>query len=220
MRPSHTEKFFIQGPVGQLEAIIEFPETQVARKGVAVCCHPHPLHGGSMTNKVTYTLARAQVALGLIAVRFNFRGIGKSEGSFAEGIGEQDDLRAVIAWVKKEFPDYGLWLSGFSFGSWISAAVAHEYEVEQLISIAPPVERGVFDDMEHPFCDWLAVMGDADEVVSFEKTDEWIESLHPKPEWIVLEGAGHFFHSRLVELRDVLEEQLKHRVSDLPLVGG
>ncbi len=214
-RPSKTEKCFVQGPAGQLETIIDFPEPDKARKGIAICCHPHPLHQGTMTNKVVYTLARSQVELGLVAIRFNFRGVGKSAGEYGEGKGEMDDLRAIVAWAKTEFPDFKLWLSGFSFGSWISAAVAHEYEVEQLISIAPPVERGVFDDMEHPYCHWLAVMGDQDEVVSFAATEAWVESLHPQPEWIVMQGAGHFFHSRLVELREILETQLEGQSREL-----
>ncbi len=215
-RPTKSENIFIPGAVGLLEAIVEYPAEGVARKGVAICCHPHPLHGGAMTNKVIYTVARSQVALGLIAVRFNFRGIGKSEGEYAEGIGEQDDLRAVIRWVREKFPEHSLWLSGFSFGSWISAMVAHEFDIEQLISIAPPVERGVFESMEHPYCDWLAIMGDADEVVSFAATEEWIDSLHPKPEWIVMKGASHFFHSRLVELREIIEQQLSEKARLIP----
>ncbi len=215
-RPLKTEKLFIQGPAGQLEAIVDHPESSNAKKAVAICCHPHPLHAGTMTNKVIYTVARAQMSLGLTAIRFNFRGVGKSEGTYGEGLGEMDDLRAVIAWAKRNYPEHKVWLSGFSFGSWISAAVAHEYDVEQLISIAPPVERGVFENMEHPYCDWLAIMGDEDEVVSFEATEDWIESLHPQPEWIVFKGAGHFFHSRLVELRDTLEQRLHSKAEQMP----
>ncbi|PWK54515.1 alpha/beta hydrolase [Pleionea mediterranea] len=214
-RPSKTDAMFIDGPAGKLETLVDYPANDSAKKAVAICCHPHPQHGGTMTNKVAYTLARAQVSLGLIAVRFNFRGKGKSDGEYGQGKGEMDDLRAVIRWVRQEYPDYSLWLSGFSFGSWISAMVAHEYDVDQLISIAPPVERGVFENMEHPYCDWLAVMGDEDEVVSFAATENWIESLHPKPDWIVMEGAGHFFHSRLVELREILEKSLTVKANAL-----
>jgi hypothetical protein len=168
-----------------------------------------------MSNKVVYTLARTQVALGLTAIRFNFRGVGRSEGQYGEGLGEMDDLRAVIAWANQRFPNHKLWLSGFSFGSWISAAVAHEYPVEQLISIAPPVERGVFEGMQHPSCDWIVIMGDQDEVVSFTATEQWIDTLNPRPEWIVFQGAGHFFHSRLVELRETLEQQLSHKAEQM-----
>ena len=155
-RPSKTEDLFIDGPAGKLETLVDYPVDTNAKKAVAICCHPHPQHGGTMTNKVVYTLARAQLSLGLIAVRFNFRGKGKSEGEYGEGKGEMEDLRAVIQWVQQEYPEHRLWFSGFSFGSWISAMLAHEYDVDQLISIAPPVERGVFKNMEHPYCDWLA----------------------------------------------------------------
>jgi hypothetical protein len=214
-RPQKTEQLFIPGAVGQLEAIVDYPEPTQAKKAIAICCHPHPLHGGSMSNKVVYTLARTQVALGLTAIRFNFRGVGRSEGQYGEGLGEMDDLRAVIAWANQRFPNHKLWLSGFSFGSWISAAVAHEYPVEQLISIAPPVERGVFEGMQHPSCDWIVIMGDQDEVVSFTATEQWIDTLNPRPEWIVFQGAGHFFHSRLVELRETLEQQLSHKAEQM-----
>jgi len=212
MGSPRSEKVMLEGPSGDLEAIIDWPEASYAKKVVAICCHPHPQHAGTMTNKVIYTVARAQATMGAVAVRFNFRGVGKSAGEYGEGLGEMDDLRAVIDWAQRQFPGYALWLSGFSFGSWISAMVAHEYQVEQLISVAPPVERGVFASMQHPMCDWLTIMGDADEVVSFTATEQWIENLSPRPDWVVMTGAGHFFHSRLVELREVLEQRLTSKI--------
>ncbi len=215
MSSIQTEKFFISGPSGQLEAVLDKPASHL-KKAVAICCHPHPQHGGTLTNKVIHTVARAQANLGIPAVRFNFRGVQKSEGVYDHGKGEQDDLRAVLAWAQTEYPEHKLWLSGFSFGSWVSAMIAHEYQIEQLISIAPPVARGYFDGMIHPKCDWLAIMGDQDEVVSFSETEKWIESLQPSPQWIVMQGAGHFFHSRLVELREILQEQLQAKAEALP----
>ncbi|NVJ49286.1 MAG: alpha/beta fold hydrolase [Gammaproteobacteria bacterium] len=212
--PIKSEKLMLDGPQGPLEAIIDASDAE-RKPIVAICCHPHPQHQGTMTNKVIHTVARALAGMGATAVRFNFRGVGKSAGEYGEGLGEMDDCRAVIAWAQAQYPDHQLWLAGFSFGSWISAAVAHEYPVSQLISIAPPVERGVFSNMSHPQCDWLAVMGDADEVVSFSATEAWIEQLSPKPDWIVMTGAGHFFHSRLVELREVIEQRLAAKFSEL-----
>ncbi|NVJ61414.1 MAG: alpha/beta fold hydrolase [Gammaproteobacteria bacterium] len=210
--PANSENITIDGPVGDIEALIEYPEASEDRNIIAICCHPHPQHGGAMSNKVIYTVARAQLALGATALRFNFRGVGKSMGHYADGIGEMEDLRAVLNWVGETFPGHTLWLSGFSFGAWISTMVAHEYAIEQLISIAPPVERGYFENMTHPQCSWLALMGDADEVVSFKETEQWIETLNPKPEWIVMKDAGHFFHSRLVELREILEQTLAKKI--------
>ncbi|MEE4244919.1 MAG: alpha/beta fold hydrolase [Kangiellaceae bacterium] len=214
-----TEKLFINGPAGKLEAILDIPNPDQRRPIIAICCHPHPQHGGAMTNKVIYMVARAQVALGATAVRFNFRGTGKSEGEYDEGKGELLDLDAVIKWAQTNYPDHQLWLSGFSFGSWITAMAAHKYDVEQLISIALPVSRGYFDGFEHPYCDWLAIMGDADEVVSFSDTEDWVESQHPRPDWIVMEGAGHFFHSRLVELREHIEQHLSAKAAAVPIAS-
>lgn len=212
-RPVKSESINIHGPAGNLEAVVEYPEPTSDQKIISVCCHPHPQHGGAMSNKVIYTVARAQVAIGATAIRFNFRGVGKSDGEYADGSGEMEDLRAVIRWAQHNFPEYKLWLAGFSFGAWVSTMVAHEYPVQQLISIAPPVERGYFSGLKHPNCPWLAVMGDADEVVSFSITEQWIKSLDPRPEWVVLNGAGHFFHSRLIELRELLEQHLARQLS-------
>ncbi|MCO7224020.1 alpha/beta hydrolase [Pleionea sp. CnH1-48] len=210
-----SEKYLIDGPVGQIEVVVDLPPAELQRKGMVICCHPHPVHGGAMTNKVIHTVARTIAEMGLAAVRFNFRGVGKSAGEYDEGQGERDDLRAVIAWAQTQWPDYTLWLSGFSFGSYIAAMIAHEYELAQLISIAPPVHRFDFSDFVHPGCHWLVVMGDADEVVDFDGVEEWITSLLPAPEFVVMESAGHFFHGRLLDLKAELESHLSFECEQL-----
>ena len=214
-RPAKSETLLIPGAVGTLEAILEQPDSNIARNGIAICCHPHPLHGGTMTNKVIHTVARSAVSLGLTSIRFNFRGVGNSEGEYADGLGERDDLRAVIEWVKRQYPGAQLWLAGFSFGAYVSAMVAHEFEIEQLVSVAPPVFRFDFTGFQQPKCSWLAVMGDADEVVNFNDTQAWIESLSPQPDWVVMKGAGHFFHSRLIDLKETLVKQLTHNAEQI-----
>ena len=116
------EAVAIAGPAGNIEASIE-PATETAT-AVAVVCHPHPLHGGTMRNKVIHTLARAFVSMNVTAVRFNFRGIGSSEGGYDEGRGELDDALAVLDWAAERWPNLQLWMAGFSFGGWVALRAA------------------------------------------------------------------------------------------------
>ncbi len=204
----------IDGDLGSIEAVWDLPDG-VQHRAVAVCCHPHPQHGGAMTNKVIHTVARTLAGLGIPALRFNFRGVGHSDGEYDEGIGEQQDLIKAIEYAKSQYPDHELWLAGFSFGSWIAALQAHKQAPSQLISIAPPVNRFSFDDFVIPDCPWLVVMGDADEVVDPEAVFDWIDELEPQPELIKMEQAGHFFHSRLVDLREELEQALEPNLPGL-----
>lgn len=208
------DKFLIDGAVGVIEATLDAPEAD-ERNAIAVCCHPHPVHGGAMTNKVIYTVSRTLAGLGIPSVRFNFRGVGASEGEYDEGRGEQDDLIKVIEWARQEYPNRPLWLAGFSFGSWIAALQAKQQDAKQLISIAPPVNRFSFDEFVIPDCPWITVMGDADEVVDPDAVFSWIDDLKPQPELIKMAGAGHFFHGRLVELRESLESALSPNLPEL-----
>ncbi|NVK20980.1 MAG: alpha/beta hydrolase [Kangiellaceae bacterium] len=206
--------FLIEGSVGVIEATLDEPQEPM-RKAVAVCCHPHPLHGGAMTNKVIYTVSRALAGLGIPSVRFNFRGVGETQGEHDYGIGEGQDLITVIEWAKSQYPEHELWLAGFSFGSWVAALQAHTQQPAQLISIAPPVNRFSFDDFVIPECPWLVVQGDADEVVDPNAVFDWLDSLYPQPTVVNMQGAGHFFHSRLVDLREQLEQQLIPNLPEL-----
>lgn len=207
--PEAGATFFLQGPVGVIECLADQPEPDVAKPGCAVICHPHPQHGGTLRNKVVTIIERALRELGLATVRFNFRGVGDSAGEFAEGIGEADDLRAVINWVKTVRPDEPLWLGGFSFGAYVSLAVASEYEVAQLISVAPPAERYGIESLTAPGCPWLVVQGDEDEVVSADAVKAWAESRVPAPTLVMMEGAGHFFHRRLMDLRGLIKNHVQ-----------
>lgn len=200
--------FLIEGDSGHIEATLDQPDSS-ERNAIAVCCHPHPLHGGAMTNKVIYTVSRTLAGLGIPSVRFNFRGVGKSQGEYDEGRGEQQDLIKVVEWMQQQYPGRPLWLAGFSFGSWIAALQAKKLGAQQLISIAPPVNRFSFDEFEIPDCPWLVVQGDADEVVEPEAVFKWLDDLSKKPEVIRMQGAGHFFHSRLVDLRELIEDKLQ-----------
>lgn len=203
-RLPHREHLSIAGPAGALELLIEEPEGHDGSR-FGVICHPHPLHGGTLDNKVVYTLARAFHDLGVPTVRFNFRGVGHSEGAFADGIGETDDALAAIAWGRARWPGARPSLAGFSFGGAVALRAAATADIECLITVAPAVERV---DIAHgsPACRWLLVQGDNDEVIDAETVLGWASRLATPPTVRILEGAGHFFHGRLSELRAVVLE--------------
>jgi len=197
----------IKGPEGDLEALMSAPE-EIDVSKVAIICHPHPLHGGTMSNKVVTALVRTFRELGLHTVRFNFRGVGNSAGKFGHAIGESEDLMAVLAWVKDNWPDKRPWLAGFSFGSYVAANVANQSEVDCLISIAPPVNNNDFEALTDINCPWIVVQGGQDEIVPAEKVYQWVKH-HPRPPQLIkFDNTGHFFHGHLVELRAQLKDAL------------
>lgn len=197
------------GPAGDLEVLVTPLANATSTTAVAIICHPHPLFSGTMHNKVVTTLARTFKDLGLHTVRFNFRGVGKSTGKFDNGIGELDDLFSIIKWVQDVCPNSPIWLAGFSFGSYIAAKASTQMTVEQLVCVAPPVINFAMHTLPPITCPWIVVQGDQDGVVSPEAVFEWVEKVERKPELIRMEGAGHFFHGQLLELRSKLEEALK-----------
>ena len=195
----------ISGPVGDLEAVLEAPERPW---GLAVICHPHPLYQGAMTNKVVHTLARAWVGTGCAAVRFNFRGVGKSAGAYDGGDGETEDALAAVYWGRSQVPQGPLFLGGFSFGGMIAYRLAQSQDAAALVTVAPAVDRlkAVGDQ---PRCPWLIIQGDADELVPIESVMSWLNELEPGPELAVLPDAEHFFHGRLIELRGLVAEYIE-----------
>ena len=198
-----TEKLFIAGPTGPLEAIIETP-LNASSTDVAVICHPHPLHGGTMTNKVVHMLAKSCNELGLASVRFNYRGVGASEGTYAEGDGETDDAVAVLDWAAQRWPASKFWLAGFSFGGAVAIRAAVRRDVQRLITVAPSVDRVRVDIDRLPTCPWLLIQGDRDELVDSAHIQQWVNSLAKPPELVILQGAEHFFHGRMNDLRQTV----------------
>jgi uncharacterized protein len=202
-----TEALMIDGPAGKLEALLEQPpplaESQDASPSAfAVLCHPHPLHGGTMHNKVVYTLARACQERAMPTLRFNYRGVGASAGSYDEGRGETQDTLAVIAAGRARWPQAALTLAGFSFGAVVSLMAAAAAAPSRLISVAPAVARVGLDSMARPACPWLIIQGDADEVVDAREVQAFAARFSPPPQLVLLPGVGHFFHRRLDDLRD------------------
>ena len=164
-----------------------------------------------MINKIVHTIARAMNDLGVPAVRFNFRGVGASEGKYADGIGETDDTLAVVRWATERYPAARIWLAGFSFGSLVSYWAALETATEQLISITLPVNQLKNLISEQPICQWLIIQRVVDDVVSCDKVIAWVNQLQPGPELIVFPGAGHFFHAQLVQLRETPVDSLSKK---------
>jgi uncharacterized protein len=208
LKPPLAERTALAGPAGPLQALIETPQIEGAGIEVvtafAVVCHPHPLYGGTMDNKVVYTLARTLEQLGAPAIRFNFRGVGSSAGQYDGGPGETDDALAVIAYGRQRWPGAQLWLAGFSFGGAVALRAAARGQAQRLITVAPGISTVPVTDAEPPPCPWLIVQGDADEVVPPEAVRSWAQRLSSAPELKMLPGASHFFHGRLNELRDVV----------------
>jgi len=205
------QAFLIDGPAGALEVGVDVPEEGAEPLAlVAIVCHPLPTEGGTMHNKVVTMAARALRECGATTVRFNFRGVGRSEGTFDEGRGESDDLRTVIAWARARYPGSQLWLAGFSFGAYVTYKVSAEVQPGMLLSIAPPVGRSWdFSDIAHPNCPWLVIQGEADEIVDAQAVKAWAEKLKPPPELVLMPETSHFFHRKLMDLRGAIKSGVR-----------
>ena len=203
-KPPKSQNLELDGPAGMLEALLEAPQ-ESDPVACAVICHPHPLHGGTMQNKVVHTLARGFIRQGFVALRFNFRGVNESDGVFDDGRGELEDVFAAIDYLSNKTPSLPLWIAGFSFGAAMAIHAAAERKSAGLVSIAPAVSRFAKSPSSQPDCPWLILQGDRDELVDVEETIAWVNELEPGPELQILEGAEHFFHGKLVLLRDAVE---------------
>lgn len=204
-QPGERVQALLPGPAGVLDALVETPDAPV--DAVAVICHPHPQHGGAKTNKVVYTLARSALQAGCAAVRFDFRGVGDSAGTYDQGVGEIEDALAVVQWAQRTSGCERLVLAGFSFGAAVALRAATRDTPVALVTIALPTSY--FDEqLPRPNCRWLAVHGDADEVADSEAAKRSLRALAPPPETLWMPEAGHFFHGRLNDLREAVGGQL------------
>lgn len=202
------KKSSIPGAAGNLEGLVYLPDA--APRAIAVVAHPLPTMGGTMENKVVMTLAKAFAELGFIALRFNFRGVGGSEGEFDEGDGEVEDVLAVVRYARHACPelsrrsDLPLVLSGFSFGGYVQARAAQQLHPQRLVLVAPAVGRFAMPHVPH---DTLLIHGEQDEVVPLEDVLHWARPQHLPI--VVLPGAEHFFHGRLDQIRQIVLHEFK-----------
>jgi alpha/beta superfamily hydrolase len=202
-----SEPLFIDTPNGAIEAVVEDPGQ--AGPHYAVICHPHPLYGGTMDNKVVTSVARALQECSVPTLRFNFRGVGRSAGTYDQAIGETADAAAVAAWGSVRWPGRSVIVAGFSFGGYVALRLAAQIAVDRLIAVAPAILR--FDaNATAPHCPFTIIQGDADDVVDPRALIAWASSLSPPPRLRVLPGVGHFFHGRLHDLRDAVTEAVRH----------
>jgi alpha/beta superfamily hydrolase len=196
---AHTRQVILQGPAGALQCAVDEPAGNP--RGLALVCHPHPLHGGTQDNKVVQTLARALVQLGWRAVRFNFRGVGASQGAWDEGRGEVEDALAVLQGFRE--PAQSLVLAGFSFGAYVASQVASRLvdgaAPDRVILVGPAVQNFAVAPVPQ---DSLVIHGEADEIVSLSSVLDWARP-HTIPVTVV-PGAGHFFHGQLPLLKSLV----------------
>jgi len=198
----------IAGPSGDLESIVETPP-DATFGSVAVLCHPHPLFGGTMTNKVVHMLAKSFNELGMPAVRFNFRGVGRSEGAYDEGRGETADCEAVAAWARHRWPGAELVLGGFSFGGAVAIRAVTTLLPAKLVTVAPAIRKIEVGPEHIPSCPWLIVQGDNDELVDPHDIEQWAHGFSQPPVLKSLPGVDHFFHGKLNELRDTVIQWMR-----------
>ncbi len=205
----NTIELLLPSSSGNLEALLTLPET-AKYPGVAVICHPHPLYGGTMHTKAVFTATHAFLELGIPALRFNFRGVGKSSGKFDEGRGEQDDVRAAIDYMVEKYPGKRIIVSGHSFGAWMGMkAGCIDARVHVVIGMGTPV--GFVDMGFLMYCTKprLFIHGMQDKLIPVGKVEELYSELPEPKKLIRIEGADHFFTGMLDELSEAVQDLTK-----------
>ena len=194
----------IPGPAGALEARLDLPNGDV--RAVAVCGHPHPLHGGTMHTKALYQAAKAFTRAGVPALRFNFRGVGLSAGTFDAGPGEKDDFRAALTFAESRFPGLPILAAGMSFGSWIAASVgATDPRVSLVVAVAPPVDRYDFTELAGAAKPVFIVHGEDDELIAARDIRKFYATLAEPKELVMIEDANHLFETKTSLVGDAVE---------------
>jgi uncharacterized protein len=213
----------IAGPAGRLEALLEEPPAHggvnadgLVERGRAgglraavVLAHPHPQYGGTMHTKVVYQAAKAFTRIGCAVLRFNFRGVGTSDGSWDDGRGEMDDFRAAVAFMRDQYPDLRVWSAGMSFGAWIAMTGGTEdASVSTLVGIAPPVSRFDFEAVRTSHKPKFFIQGERDELCPLKDMQEFYARAHDPKELIVIDAADHLFDGKVLEVADAIEDLL------------
>jgi uncharacterized protein len=201
----------IAGPAGRLEVLLDEPESMPDRalRAAVAFAHPHPQYGGTMHTKVVYQAAKAFRRIGCAVLRFNFRGVGTSEGHYADGIGEAEDFRAVLDFLDARYPAARLWAGGFSFGSWIALTVgATEARVSTLIGIAPPISQHDFEAVRTSSKAKFFIQGERDEICALKTMKDFYARCEEPKELVVIDGADHLFDGKTSEVGDAVEDLL------------
>ena len=196
----------IQGPAGRLEAILDEPP---AVRAAVVFAHPHPQYGGTMHTKVVYQGAKALARIGCAVLRFNFRGVGMSEGAWDEGRGEMADFRAGLDVMRTRYPDVPLWVAGMSFGAWIAlSAGAEDERVTTLVGIAPPLSRYDFEKACASGKPKFFIQGEADELCPLKEMYAFYSRCSDPKELVVIDAADHLFDGKVLEVGEAIEDLL------------
>lgn len=200
------QHLLVDGPVGQIEVRYFTPACVEERQALplVVISHPHPQFGGTMNNKVVTTLEKAYQGLGFSTLVYNFRGVGKSEGDYAGGQGEQEDLQAVVAWAKQQLKTERLILAGFSFGAYVTLASQSKLQADRLLLVAPPVSLYDFSGLDEVTVPYEVVLGTEDEVIEFDEMLAWATGLKNRPDIYCRSGASHFLHGQLIWLKKLI----------------
>ena len=208
-RTSRLQPLMIEGPAGPLEALLQEHEDSEP-SFTAVVCHPHPLFGGTLNNKVVHRAASTLHDLGAAVLRFNFRGVGRSAGQYDRGEGELEDARAALAWLRGRHPEALRWAAGFSFGSWVASRLAAtEPDVERMILVAPPVHTQSFEEMRTSPVPKLVIQGLADEICRPENLERAFPDWAEPKRLMRVEDAGHFFDRHLAQLADAIRQGIR-----------
>ena len=196
----------IQGPAGRLEVLLEEPP---AVRAAVVFAHPHPQYGGTMHTKVVYQGAKAFSRIGCAVLRFNFRGVGTSEGVWDEGRGEMDDCRAALEFMRTRYPDVPLWTAGMSFGAWIALSVGVEdARVSTLLGIAPPLANYDFERVRASTKPKFFIQGERDELCPLKEMQEFYARAADPKELVVIDAADHLFDGKTSEVAEAVEDLL------------
>lgn len=198
----NSDKFTLTGHAGSMECLLDLPAE--APRGIALVAHPHPLYGGTMDNKVAATLARTFVALGYVAARFNFRGVGASEGVHDEGIGETDDMLVMLEHMQANYPGLPVALSGFSFGTFVQARLqqrlaAEGRPAERLVLVGTAAGKWPVPDVP---ADTILIHGEVDDTITLTQVLDWARPQDIPV--IVIPGADHFFHRKLGHIKNLV----------------
>jgi alpha/beta superfamily hydrolase len=197
-----SKKFYLTGHAGKMECLLDLPEE--APRGVALVAHPHPLYGGTMENKVAQTLARTFVSLGYATARFNFRGVGESEGVHDNGVGEVDDMAIMLAHMQEQYPGLPLALTGFSFGTFVQAQfqqrlIGEGRPAERLVLVGTAAGKWPMPDVPN---DTILIHGELDDTITLQQVFDWARPQDLPV--IVIPGADHFFHRKLGHIKNLV----------------